>query len=58
MKNEEKTPSNAKKGKGFGIRNTVRRKDFAGTIEALNKIQVKFDCGKGTRGDDFRNVYG
>ena len=46
VKNEEKPPSDAnKKGRGFGSGNTVRSKYFAGTSEALNALQVKFDCG-------------
>ena len=39
VKNEEKAPSDARKiGKGFGIGNTVRSEDFAGTSEALNAL--------------------
>ena len=45
MKNEEKTPSDAnKRGEGFGGGNNVWREAFAGTNEALNALQVKFDC--------------
>ena len=44
----------SKKGKGFGSRNTVWRDYFARTSEALNVIQVKFDCGEGNeRGGGF-----
>ena len=47
MKNEEKAPSDAnKRGKVFGSGNTVHREDFVWTSEALNAIQVKFDCGE------------
>ena len=54
VKNEEKAPSDAKKiGKGFGSRNTVQREAFAGTGEALNALQVKFDCRKGNKGGIF-----
>ena len=45
VKNEEKAPLDAnKRGRGFGSGNTVWREDFAGKSEALNKLQVKFDC--------------
>ena len=45
VKGEEKTPSDAnKRGKGFGGGNNARREAFAGTSEALNALQVKFDC--------------
>ena len=48
MKSEEKTLSDAKKrGKAIGGGNNVQREDFAGTSEALNALQVKFDCGEG-----------
>ena len=51
MKSKEKTPSDAnKRGKGFGGRNNIRREAFAGTREALNTLQVKFDCGEGNEG--------
>ena len=54
MKSEEKTPSDAnKRGKGFGGGNNVRREAFAGTREALNVLQVKFDCGEGNEGGRF-----
>ena len=57
MKSEEKTPSDVnKRGKVFGGGNNVRREAFYGTSEALNMLQVKFDCGKVTRGDDYQNV--
>ena len=39
-----------KKGRGFGSGNTVRREAFTGTSEALNGLQVKFDCGERNRG--------
>ena len=56
-KNEEKTPSDAnKRGKIFGSGNTVWREDFAGTSVSLDALQVKFNCKKGTRGGDFRNI--
>ena len=46
LKNEEKAPSDAnKKGKGFGGGNNFWREAFSGTSEALNALQVKFDCG-------------
>ena len=57
VKSKEKTPSDAnKRGKGFGGRNNVRREAFSGTRMALNAVQVKFDCGKVMRGDDYRNA--
>ena len=44
VKNQEKAPLDTnKRGKGFGIGNTVRREYFSGTSEALNALQVKFD---------------
>ena len=58
VKSEEKTPSDANKiEKGFDGGNNVWREDFAGTSEALNALQVKFDCGEGSRGDDYWSVY-
>ena len=46
VKNEEKAPSDAnKRGKGFGGGNNFWREAFCGTSEALNALQVKFDCG-------------
>ena len=54
IKNKEKTPSDAnKRGKGFGSGNTVQREDFAGTSEALNMLQVKFNCGERNKGGWF-----
>ena len=54
VKNEEKAPSDTnKRGKGFGSWNIVQREDFAGTSEALNMQQVKFDCGEGKEGGRF-----
>ena len=51
MKSEEKTPSDAnKRGNGFGGGNNVWREAFAGTSEALNALQVKFDCGEMNEG--------
>ena len=51
MKNEEKAPLDAnKRGKGFSRGNTVRRKYFYGTSEALNALQFKVDCGEGNEG--------
>ena len=45
MKSEENTLSDAnKRKKVFGDRNNVRREAFAGTNEALNALQVKFNC--------------
>ena len=45
MKSEENTPLDTnKRGKGFGSGNNVRREAFTGTSEALNALQVKFDC--------------
>ena len=59
VKNEEKASSDAKKrGKGLGGGKNVRREAFAGTTKALNALQVKLDCGKGTMGDDSWSVYG
>ena len=47
MKNKEKAPLDAnKRVKGFGSRNTARREAFAGSSEAFNTLQVKFDCGE------------
>ena len=34
-------------GKVFGGGNNVQREAFDGTSEALNALQVKFDCGEG-----------
>ena len=46
VKNKEKTPSDAnKRGKVFSFRNNVQREALSGTSEALNALQVKFDCG-------------
>ena len=54
VKTEEKTPSDANKiGKGFGGGNNVRREAFAGTSEALNALQVKFNFGEGNEGGRF-----
>ena len=54
VKNKEKAPLDAnKRGKGFGIGNTIWREAFAGTSEALNMLQVKFDCGEGNEGGRF-----
>ena len=54
VKNKEKTPSDAnKRGKGFGSRNNVRREAFSGSSEALNTLQVKFDCREGNEGGRF-----
>ena len=51
VKNEYKSPSDAnKKGIRFSSRNTVCREAFAGKIEDINALQVKFDCGEGNRG--------
>ena len=50
VKCEEKTSSDAKKiGKGFGGGNNVWREYFAETSEAMNMLQVKFDCGEGNK---------
>ena len=44
---EDKAPSGAYiKGRGFIRRNMVWREAFVGTSEALNTVQVKFDCGE------------
>ena len=57
VKNKEKTPSDAnKRGNGFGGGNNVRREAFNDTSEALNTLQVKFDCGEGNGGDDSWNA--
>ena len=54
VKNKEKALSDANtRGKGFGSGNTVRREAFAGTSEALNALQVNFDCGEGNEGGQF-----
>ena len=54
VKNSEKAPSDGnKRGKGFGIGNTIWREAFAGTSEALNMLQVKFDHGEGNEGGRF-----
>ena len=54
MKNKEKAPSDTnKRGKGFGSGNIVQREAFTGTSEALNTLQVKFDCGEGNEGGQF-----
>ena len=54
MKNEEKARSDVnKRGKGFCSGNTVQREAFTGTSEALNSLQVKFDCGEGNKGGRF-----
>ena len=54
VKNKEKATSDAnKRGKRFGSRNTSWREDFAGTGEALNVLQVKFDCREGNEGGRF-----
>ena len=51
VKNKEKAPSDTnKRGKGFGSGNIVRREAFSGTSEALNTLQVKFDCGEENKG--------
>ena len=42
-----------KGGKGFSSGNTVWRKTFAETSEALNALQVKFDRGEGKKGGQF-----
>ena len=42
-KNKEKAPLGAnKKGRGFGISNTVWSEVFAGTSKSINALQVKF----------------
>ena len=54
VKSEEKTLSDAnKRGKGFDSRNNVRREAFSRTSEALNVLQVKFNCGEGNEGGRF-----
>ena len=54
VQNEEKALSDAnKRGKGFGSGNNVWREAFAGTSEALNALQVKFDYGEGNEGGRF-----
>ena len=46
VKSDEYASSDAnKRGKGFGGGNNVWREAFSGTSEALNALQVKFDCG-------------
>ena len=54
VKNKEKAPSDTnKRGKGLRSGNTVWREVFAGTSEALNALQVKFDCREGIEGGRF-----
>ena len=54
MKNEDKAPLDTqKRGKVFVSGNTVRREAFAGTSEALNALQIKFDYGEGNEGGRF-----
>ena len=54
VKSKEKAPSDAnKRGKGFDGGNNVQREAFAGTSEALNMLQVKFDCNEGNEGGRF-----
>ena len=54
VKTEEKAPSDAnRKGRGFISRNIVWREAFVGTSEALNTLQVKFDCGEWNEGGRF-----
>ena len=54
VNNEENALSDAnKRGKEFGSGNTVWREAFYGTREALNALQVKFDCGEGNEGGIF-----
>ena len=51
VKSKEKAPSDAnKRRKIFSGGNNVRREGFSGTSEALNELQVKFDCGEGNEG--------
>ena len=51
VKNKEKAPSDSNKiGKGFGSRKFVHREAFAGMIEALNALQVTFNCREGNGG--------
>ena len=42
-----------KKGRGFVSGNTFRREAFAETSEAINALQVKFNCGEGNKGGRF-----
>ena len=54
VKNRKKALSYAnKRGKVFGSGNTVQREVFAGTSEALNTLQVRFDCREGNEGERF-----
>ena len=54
VKTEEKGPAGAnRKGRRFASGHDVRREEFVGTIEALNMLQVKFDCGNRTEGGWF-----
>ena len=49
VKSEEKAPSDANnRGEGFGSGKIIRREAFSGTSEALNALQVKFDCREGS----------
>ena len=51
VKSKENTPSDAnKRGKVFGGGNNVWREAFSRTSEALNALQVKFNCGEGNEG--------
>ena len=42
-----------KRVKVFCSKNTVQREAFSGTSEALDAIQVTFDCGEGNEGRQF-----
>ena len=54
MKNEEKALLDAnKREKGLGSRNTIRREAVSRKSEALNALQVKFDCGEDNKGGRF-----
>ena len=54
VNNKEKALMDANKiGKEFGSRNTARRESFAGKSEALNALQVNFNCREGNEGDQF-----
>ena len=54
VKSKEKTPLDSnKRGKEFSGGNNVQREAFAGTSEALNGLQVKFDCREGNEGGRF-----
>ena len=58
MKNKEKVLSEAnKRGKRFGSGNIFQREDFWGRVKHLTSSRSSSTEVKGTRGDDFRDVF-